>query len=111
MSAKPLYRVRFRNEEKIFEVYARKVGPGEIFGFVEISQLVWGKKSAVIIDPTEQELRHEFEGVPRFQVPLHAVIRIDEVEKGGSGKIVAIPGGAKTPPPASIYTPGPKGKT
>ncbi len=110
MAAKPLYRVKFRAEEKIFELYARHVGQGEIFGFIEISQLVWGKKSTVIIDPTEGELRHEFAGVTRFQVPLHAVIRIDEVEKSGSPKVISMPSGSK-PSPSPIYTPGPKGKS
>jgi hypothetical protein len=32
------------------------------------------------VDPSEERLRHEFEGVQRFHVPLHSVIRIDEVE-------------------------------
>lgn len=108
MPSSALYRVKFRNDDKLFELYARKVGPGELFGFIEIAQLVWGKKSAVIIDPTEQELRNEFAGVKRFQVPMHAVVRIDEVEKGGSGKVVSIPPGMKSPP--AIYTPRQDGK-
>ncbi len=105
MAARVLYRIKFRNEEKIFELYARGVAAGELFGFIEISQLVWGKKSAVIIDPSEQELRHEFAGVKRFQVPMHAVIRIDEVEKSGSAKVISIPRSGKPDPVSPIYTP------
>jgi hypothetical protein len=111
MAARKIYRIKFRAEEKIYEVYARKVGPGELFGFIEVSELMWGEKSAVIIDPTEQELRHEFAGVKRFQVPMHAVVRVDEVEKSGSAKVISIPAGGKDDRvPSPIYTPGPKTK-
>lgn len=114
-SKKKTYRVRFQNEGRIFEVYAREVTQGTLYGFVEVADLVWGTKSSVIIDPSEQELRNEFAGVTRFHVPMHAVVRIDEVDKGGTGKIVALPGagGAKSgsSSPVPIYTPTPKGPT
>lgn len=111
---KKTYRVRFVNEGRIFEIYAREVGQGTLFGFVEIADLVWGTKSSVIIDPSEQELRNEFAGVTRIHVPMHALVRIDEVEKGGAGKIIALPGaaGAKSggsSSPVPIYTPSPTG--
>jgi hypothetical protein len=32
-------------------------------------------------------LKTEFEGVKRTFIPLHAVLRIDEVEKAGRGRI------------------------
>jgi hypothetical protein len=105
---KKLYRVRFLNEGRIFELYAREVGQGMLFGFVEIAGLVWGSKSEVIIDPGEQELRNEFNGVDRLHVPMHAMVRIDEVDKGGSAKIIALPSAASRTPaaPVPVYTPG-----
>lgn len=108
VSTKKLYRVRFLNEGRIFELYAREVGQGMLFGFVEIADLVWGSKSEVIIDPGEQELRNEFNGVNRLHVPMHAMVRIDEVEKGGSAKIIPLQStGPKASSPAvPIYTPG-----
>lgn len=108
VAIKKLYRVRFLNEGRIFELYARDVGQGLLFGFVEIADLVWGSKSEVIIDPGEQELRNEFNGVNRLHVPMHAMVRIDEVEKGGSAKIIPLLATvAKTSPAAvPIYTPG-----
>lgn len=89
----------------MFELYAREVSQGALFGFVEIAQLVWGTKSEVIIDPSEQELRNEFAGVSRVHVPIHAVVRIDEVEKGGSAKIIPIAGERGPRPGVPIYTP------
>jgi hypothetical protein len=89
---KRLYRVIFVNQGKVYEVYTRRVGQGTLFGFIEIERLVFGEKSAVVIDPTEERLRNEFEGVTLSHIPLHAVIRIDEVERHGSAKIVSISG-------------------
>lgn len=95
------------SEGRIVELYARQVTQGALFGFVEVSQLVWGKKSEVIIDPSEQELRNEFSGVNVVHVPLHAVLRIDEVEKTGGGKIIPIATGGEKPAVGfPIYTPG-----
>jgi len=112
VAAKRLYRIRFHSEGKLVELYARQVTQGALFGFVEVAQLVWGNRSEVIIDPSEQELRNEFDGVQRIHVPLHAVVRIDEVEKGGSAKVVPLPAAGERPPlPFPLYgpgTPGPK---
>ena len=105
----PIYRVRFINESKIFEVYAKNVNQGELFGFIEISGLEWGRKSDLIVDPTEQDLKNEFAGVKRIHVPMHAVVRIDEVEKSAAGKIIPLKSSEDGASPAStipIYTPG-----
>jgi len=106
VATKKFYRIRFANEGKIFELYARQVTQGSLFGFIEISQLAWGKRSEVIIDPSEQDLRNEFHGVTVVHVPMHAVVRIDEVEKSGSGKIIPLTGAVeKTSTSFPIYTP------
>ena len=102
----PVYRVRFINEGKIFELYAKSVGQGALFGFVEIAELVWGRKSDIIVDPTEQDLKNEFDGVQRIHVPMHAVVRIDEVEKSGGGKIISLNAADKNSTTGvPIYTP------
>jgi hypothetical protein len=101
MPSKSLFRVVFVNQGKVYEVYARKVVQGELLGFVCIEGLSFGERSGVVVDPSEERLRDEFAGVKRFQVPMHAVIRIDEVEKHGTARIVAMDGGTVTPFPLS----------
>ena len=98
----------FHNLGKVYEVYAREVGQGGMFGFVEIRDLVFGAKSSVVIDPSEDQLKREFEGVERVHVPIHSVIRIDEVRKEGTGRILESEGGdTKVAPfPVPIYAPG-----
>ncbi len=103
---KSIYRVRFVSHGKIYEIYAREVAQGGLFGFIEVGKLVWGAKSDVIIDPIEQELKNEFQGVERTYIPLHAVVRIDEVEKTGTAKVIALPSGESgAGHPVPIYAP------
>lgn len=87
---KRAYRVMFVNEGRVYEVYARRVSHGAMFGFVEVEGLLFGEKSTVVVDPSEERLQTEFAGVERTYVPMHSVIRIDEVEKKGTSKIHAI---------------------
>ena len=102
-----IYKVLFHNQGKVFEIYAREVGQGGLFGFVEVADIVFGTKTAVVIDPSEDSLRREFEGVERLHIPMHSVIRIDEVKKEGSGRILEADGSAASvsPFPMPVYTP------
>lgn len=102
---KQLYRVQFFNQGKVYEVYARGVSHGALMGFVEIQDLMFGERSNVVVDPSEEKLKSEFEGVRRTYVPMHAIIRIDEVLHGGTAKISDAEGKV-TPFPVSYYGPG-----
>jgi hypothetical protein len=108
MAKKRIYRVTFRNDTEIYEVYCQKVGQSDLFGFIEIEGFLFGERSSLVIDPSEEKLKIEFAGVARTLVPLHAVVRIDAVDKSGSSKIhvVAAKGGKVTSLPTPIYTPG-----
>lgn len=102
-----LYRVSFMNHGQVYEVYARNVGHGSMLGFVEIEKLVFGEKSTVVVDPSEEKLKSEFANVDRFYVPMHAVIRIDEVSKQGPARIVAAAGEESSKvTPFPLYTLG-----
>jgi hypothetical protein len=111
MASRSIFRVSFHNQGKVYEVYARKVGQGAMFGFIEIEQLVFGETSQVVVDPSEEKLKSEFEGVRRTYIPMHAVIRIDEVSHRGSARIHDGEGGNITRFPMPVYGPGPDGKT
>ena len=101
---KHIYRVIFFNQNKSYEIYAKHVAEGNLFGFIEIGDLIFGETDSVVVDPSEEKLRLEFSRVKRFYVPLHAVVRIDEVEKEGIAKIVEFKGVRETQP-SMIYSP------
>ena len=107
MSKKRAYRVIFHNQGNVYELYARSVSHGEMYGFVEIGEIVFGERTAILVDPSEEKLKGQFAGVKRTFVPIHAVVRIDEVEQSGTNKV--IPAGEAsnvTQFPMPVYTPG-----
>jgi hypothetical protein len=110
MAAPRVYRITFMAQGRIYELYAKSVGSAELFGFVEVANLLWNQKSSVVIDPSEDSLKHEFAGVKRFYVPMHSVIRIDEVDHEGVSKIVGSTekGGSISPFPVFIPPGGDK---
>ena len=102
-----VYRINFLNQGKVYEVYARRVQQGELYGFVEVQDLLFEDSSTLLVDPSTERLKSEFKGVSRTIIPIHAVIRIDEVEKEGQGKIHEL--GEKsnvTLFPTPFYSPG-----
>ncbi|HLW73822.1 MAG TPA: DUF1820 family protein [Gammaproteobacteria bacterium] len=109
MPPRHIYKVIFMNQGKLYEVYARKVTQEGFWGFIEIEQLVFGERGGVVVDPGEEKLKSEFEGVKKSYIPMHAVVRIDEVAREGTAKIMAVEGGTNVMPfPVPVYTPGKK---
>lgn len=103
-----IYKVLFHNMGQIYEVYAHNIYSSELHGFIEVEDYIFGKRSKVVIDPGEDKLRTEFEGVQRSFIPMHTVIRIDEVEKEGVAKVTESATGNVTPFPMPM--PGDKGR-
>jgi len=89
MSEKHIYKIIFVNREQVYELYAKSIYQGDMYGFVIVEDFVFGEKSAIVVDPSEDKLRTEFEGVKRSFIPMHEIIRIDQVEKRGNAKIVS----------------------
>ena len=82
-----IYRVIFHNNGEVMEIYASQLYQSELYGFIEVEAFVFGERSGVVVDPAQEKLRNLFGDVTRSFIPLHAVIRIDEVNQAGPGKI------------------------
>ena len=108
MATSHIFKVVFVNQGRVYEIYARKVSHGTLLGFVEVEELVFGERSAVVVDPSEEKVKAEFEGVKRTYLPLHSVLRIDEVRKQGVSKVSTFDGSNVAQFPVPIYTPGDK---
>ena len=111
MASRRLYKIIFVSQGQVYEIYASNVGHGALFGFVEVEQLVFGERSSVVVDPSEEKIKSEFAGVKRTYLPMHSIIRIDEVEKQGTSKISKLEGGNVAQFPVPIYTPGGENKS
>lgn len=109
MSEKHIYKIIFINKDQVYEIYAKSVYQGDLYGFVIVEDIVFGEKSSIVLDPGEEKLRTEFEGVKRSFIPMHEVIRIDQVERQGVGKITsAQPSSKSTGNVSTLYLPDKK---
>ncbi len=106
MSNKTLYRVSFLSQGKVYEIYTRRVSDSGMVGFVQIEELVFGERSGVVVDPGEERVKTEFEGVQRSFLPMHSIIRIDEVAGQGVSKISKAEGDNIARFPVPVYPPG-----
>jgi len=83
----PIYRIIFTQEDKVYEVYANYISEENLMGFIEVEELVFNEASPVVVDPSEEKLKTEFNGVKRSYIPMHMILRIDEMVKQGPAKI------------------------
>lgn len=80
-----MFKIVFHNQNKIYELFCRKVSGSDVgYGFVEVRDLVFEAEDSLVIDPTEERLREEFADVECLHIPMHAVVRIEQVKKRGT---------------------------
>ena len=111
MAKKNLYKITFSNQGKLYEIYAKSVSNSNLLGFIEIESLVFGEKTSLVIDPSEEKIKTEFEGVKRTYIPMHSVLRIDEVDKEGVSKVSKAEGNNVTQLSNTVFVPDGKSKT
>jgi hypothetical protein len=102
-----IYKIIFISQNTVYEIYARQVAQSNLLGFIEADELIFGEKSALVVDPGEERLKSEFTHVKRSYIPIHAILRIDEVMKEGVAKIkdVSTKSSNVSPFPGGLYTP------
>jgi len=110
-SKKKLYKITFSNQGKLYELYAKEVSNSNLLGFIEIESLVFGEKTSLVVDPSEEKIKTEFEGVKRTYVPMHSVLRIDEVDEHGVSKVSKAEGDNVTKMPNTVFVPDDKSKS
>ena len=82
-----IYRVQFHSDAQIYELYVRDVSHSFLSGFIRLEGFIFGETTQMVIDPSEEKLRGEFEGVKHVDIPFHHILRISSVEKRGTPKI------------------------
>lgn len=87
MARQPVFKVVFYNQGQIYEIYARQIFQSDLMGFIEVEEFVFGERSQLIVEPAEEKLKNEFANVKRSFIPMHSVVRIDEVDKEGQVRV------------------------
>jgi len=98
MTDKRLYKIIFLNSGKVYELYSEGVASSGLWGFIEVSDLVFDTTDGLVIDPTEEKMRQEFEGARVLHLPIQSVLRIEEVDKRGQCLIRDRKSGEKVTP-------------
>ena len=84
-----VFRISFLNQGKIYEIYAKRVQQGELYGFVEVQGLLFEDSSKLLVDPSTERLKAEFKGYgsgnPPADRPRHWVLP-DGSETGPMGR-------------------------
>ena len=57
MASQPIYKVIFHNGGQVYEVFACQIYQSEMWGFVEIEELVFGERSQILVDPVKKSLK------------------------------------------------------
>lgn len=83
MADKPLYKIIFLNQGKVYELFSEGVTSSGLWGFIEVSDLVFETGEGLVVDPTEEKMRQEFSGAKVLHLPIQSVLRVEEVEKRG----------------------------
>ena len=52
-----------------------------------VEDFAFGENTSLVVDPAEERLKMEFNGVKRTFIPMHTIFRIDEVNKQGVAKV------------------------
>lgn len=100
----PLFRIQFISNGERYELFVREVSQGSMYGFVEIGDFVWDSHTSIVVDPSHEKLKTEFADVIRTYLPMHNVLRIDEVKKQGTSKITQLSDRVMSFP-SPLYTP------
>jgi hypothetical protein len=93
-----MFRIAFLNHGKVYELFCTGVCTSGLLGFIEVSGLIFGEKSSLVVDPTEERMRDEFDGVEVLHLPMHSVLRVEQVKKKGQVVIRDRESGEKVTP-------------
>ncbi len=86
----PLYRVHFKWKEKDVELMAKSLDLTHPY-FVSIRDLVFPTEQKLVINPSEEEIRHTFGRADHLMIPFQTVSLIEELPENATGKVMPFP--------------------
>ena len=87
MADKRLYKIIFLNQGKVYELFSEGVTTSGLWGFIEVSDLVFEEGNGLVVDPTEEKMREEFASARVLHLPIQSVLRVEEVDQRGKCRI------------------------
>lgn len=96
-----VFKILFLQRDQVYELYAKQVMESDMYGFIVVEELIFGEQTTVLIDPSEEKLKLQFDDVKRTYIPIHNLLRIDEVEREEDGRLGASNTGHISPFPGT----------
>ena len=87
MKSKSVYKIIFLQLGEIYEVFAKQIYQSDMYGFIEVEEYIFNKDKQLVVDPSSEKLKKEFNKVERSYIPVNSIMRIDEVNETGEAKI------------------------
>ena len=87
MKTKNVYKIIFLQLGEIYEVFAKQIYQSDMYGFIEVEEYIFNKDKQLVVDPSSEKLKNEFNNVERSYIPVNSILRIDEVNETGEAKI------------------------
>ncbi|MEM1080795.1 MAG: DUF1820 family protein [Pseudomonadota bacterium] len=78
-----MYKAVFFNQGSVYELFCTSVESSHLWGFVEMSGLVFEPESTLVVDPTEEKMREEFAQTEQLMLPIQSIIRVEKVKRKG----------------------------
>lgn len=103
-----IFRVVFVQQGDVVEICCRFIYQSDLHGFVEIEEFLFGERSQLVLDPGEEKLKATFADVKRSFIPLHSILRIDEIGKEGRPAVTPAGGSNISVFPGSVIPPRPE---
>ena len=54
------YKIIYFNHNSVYEIYSKEVYQSDMYGFIVVEDLVFGKNTSLVVDPSEEKLKTEF---------------------------------------------------
>ena len=87
MKTKNVYKIIFIQLGEIYEVFAKQIYQSDMYGFIEVEEYIFNKDKQLVVDPSSEKLKNEFNNVERSYIPVNSILRIDEVNETCEPKI------------------------
>ena len=87
MKTKNVYKIIFIQLGEIYEVFAKQIYQSDMYGFIEVEEYIFNKDKQLVVDPSSEKLKKEFNKVERSYIPVNSIMRIDEVNESVEAKI------------------------
>ena len=90
MKDKKIYKIIFIQLGEIYEIFAKQIFQSDMYGFLEVEEFIFTNDDQLVVDPSSEKLKTEFNKVKRSYIPIGAIQRIDEVIESGEAKIKTV---------------------